>query len=122
MAPPLDEDNPKDTFPYEAIDFETNERVQIHDEGELWDTIMAWKMPAERKYLAAINKLASPKNLLDLASQSVIKQFIYCRDMSTPAFSGSYGDQPTWWLDSVDVMTYNLAAAEEFKSNLEKKK
>ena len=122
MAPPLDEDNARDTFPYEGLNFETGERAQIHSKEELWNIIIAWEMPVERKYLAAINKLASPKNLMDMTSQSLIKQFVYCRDMSTPAFPGSYGDQPAWWLDSVDIMTHNLAAAEEFKANLEKKK
>ena len=122
MAPPLEEPNPKDTFPYEALDFETGDRIKINTREEVWEHIAGWPVPDEFKYSRAINRLISPKNIIDTESQSLIKMYDYCKEMGTAPFPGSYGDQPTYWLDARDIIVHNLASAQEAKANLDKDK
>lgn len=123
MAPSLYESDGSphrlDEFPYKGS-IEAGKQLTINSKEEMWDIIINLDMPVEHKYSLVINRIASPKNLIDFESRSLVDRYIYCKDFNTQPFPGSYGDQPGWWIDAYPLIANSIDSASKRLNNNKK--
>ena len=66
-----------------------------------------------------------PNNIIDYEYQKDIKKYIYCEKTKTPAYPGSFGDQPNLWIEKFCVIENaivlrNNQAREKFNKDRKK--
>ena len=84
--------------------------ITINNNDELWDYISKLKEEAEfvsksSSSFDILNNIyeqlpffACNKKILDMNCQKDIEKYVYCKDTSTPPYSGSYQDTPSLWI------------------------
>ena len=76
----------------------------------MWDYILKLKEEAEfvsksstsfdilNNIYEQLPFFACNKKILDMNCQKDIEKYVYCKDTSTPPYSGSYQDTPSLWI------------------------
>ena len=108
----VDGEHPFDNFPY------TTQGRVIENEDEMWELMISYGGEVGAYSLLQ----ASPRRLFDSWANQILSRFVYCRDMNTPAYPGSYEEHPAYWIDAVDLIKAEISKVQEFKANQEKVK
>ena len=109
IQPALGSPNPF-KFPRKVQDPDTEKRITINNIEELWKVIENWKI---NHYLYS-TMIAHPTEIIDSKSQELISQYHYCKDFSLSPYSGSYQNQPAFWIDAVNIIKRETNNATEY--------
>lgn len=101
-------------FPYETR--VPGRGVETVTEENLWDIIATLDVPGvEAFFVADANKLVTKWAI------GVVSRYTFCSEFNCPAFSGSFDDQPAWWVSAVHVIKEARIQASEWRRNGTKK-
>ena len=72
--------------------------------------------------IAQIPFFACSNNLIDSNHSRMINQYVYCTDLGTPAYPGSFGEQPARWIQFFFIIKNALAKKQKKMYDEEKRK
>lgn len=107
-----DTEHPFDNFPYSTQG--KDGRVNIENENDMWDLMISYGGEVGAFSLLC----ASPRRLFSKWANELISKFVYCRDMNTPAYSGSYEQHPGAWIDAVNIIKAEIPKIDEYKRRM----
>tara|TARA_R100001594_G_scaffold16609_1_gene34203 strand:+ start:395 stop:706 length:312 start_codon:yes stop_codon:yes gene_type:complete len=90
---------------WKVIDLLIEEAKEMNQKGNEFD--IAKSVNSQLPFFACRNKVLSPQHQKD------IQRYIYCKEFGVPAYKGSYGDQPSKWVDKSFVIKKALAKKEQ---------
>ena len=90
---------------WDVIDLLIEEVLEINKSGSAFDV--------SKSVNAQIPFFTCPNHLIDKEIQRDIQRYVYCTETSTPAYSGSFGEQPAIWIDRYFNIKQSFAKREE---------
>ena len=81
---------------WEIIDLLIEEVKEINKEGNDFDITQS--INAQLPFFTCMN------NIIDKDIQKDIQRYVYCKDLSTSAYKGTYGEQPALWIDKYFII------------------
>ena len=94
---------------WDVIDLLIEEVLEANKSGRGFDV--------SKSINAQIPFFTCPNHLLSKDIQRDIQRYIYCIDTSTPAYNGSFGEQPAIWIERFFYMKRAFAKKEESQIN-----
>ena len=86
---------------WEVADLIIDETVQVNEEqNKSFD--IAESLVAQIPFFACSNRF------MDISLNADIERYIYCDNFKTPAYPGSYNDQPARWVQKSFLIKKNL--------------
>ena len=58
--------------------------------------------------------IADADQLMTEWASDMVARYVYCQEMHTPAYPGSYDDQPAQWIDAVNIIRREQQAASRY--------
>jgi len=115
-------------FPYSfksILSGSGNEIVKIENIDDIWIYIRklkieSWELQKRGNNLTMLTSIwdqlpffSCVNHILDDNSQKDISKYIYSKDSYVPVYPGSYGDQPSLWLEKYSIIKRALNARKE---------
>tara|TARA_R110000824_G_scaffold97398_4_gene232803 strand:- start:2728 stop:3159 length:432 start_codon:yes stop_codon:yes gene_type:complete len=89
-----------------VIDLIVQETITFNKEqGKDFDITKS--ISAQLPFFACLNKIRDEKYL------KLLNKYVYCTETNTPAYSGSYGEQPARWVQYFFIIKNALAKREQ---------
>ncbi len=99
--------------------------IHIENKNDVWDYIKLLKKESDEaiktgsQFTTLINIFEQlpffccNNIILDEESQEDISRYVYCTETNTPAYSGSYEDTPSIWIDKYYIIKNAIAVREK---------
>ena len=85
------------------------------DEAKSFNKEMQKEFDPIASAIAQIPFFTCYNHLIDIKYLKLMNRYIYCTETGTPAFSGSYGEQPAKWVQYFFIIKNALAKKEKRK-------